>query len=101
MKFIVRLGYNIEFAQQKWNEGISVSTQIMQMLEDYVIEKISDGHISYVVFVIEAENAKAGEEHIRNAWAALYPDNQNALTVMMVLDDDSDTAKVMRVIYNV
>lgn len=99
MKFVVRVAYDADFASAKWDEGFSIGQSFVHYLDSYVVEKIGTGAISQSSFIAEDVNAKACEEHIRSVWNGIYPDNKNALDVMMVPDDGTPASEVMKVIY--
>lgn len=99
MKFIVRAGFNAEFINREWNNGVSVVQKYTKLLGDYVKEDLWKTSLTFIAFIAEDENAKACEDHLRGVWADMYPNNQKALSVLMVEDDDSELAKAVRYNY--
>lgn len=101
LKYIIRVGVSSDYASKLWDENINFAATMKEALGDYIVENICSNLIDYLAFVADDDSELAVREHITKIFLSLYPAGVSELNIMMVPDDGSEIADVMRTIYRV
>lgn len=96
MTFIVRLGFNPEFVMKRSADGEIVAEVLKAKLGELVVKELNANSLSFYPFLAEAPSAKECEDTIRAVWKECYPDNANALSILLVEHDGSEVAERLR-----
>ncbi len=97
--YIVRIGFNPEFAYQLFCRNIVVARQVIEELGTYVREKLVKNYSTFAVFKATDKSGEACVDHVKEVFGYLYPYNANAIDIMLIEDDGSSICKHIADIY--
>lgn len=100
MRFIVRMSYNTDFTYKIWEKGYSVTKTMVDFLRAYIAEEVCADCMTFCTVIMDMDNAKACEDIVRAAFCRLEGSKPSDLMVMIVEDDGSECADVMKQIYS-
>ena len=99
--FYVRVCFSYPFAQQLLEKDILPYSRFRAELPEKCNQQSVTERYTYGVIRLDADSKGECGDIVRAAWNAAFPDNADDMSFMLTPADGSDTAELMKVIYQV